>query len=94
MRKSKKKLTKRSLTSRFSWLRCAPRKAFHITLVKVQLIQSLASRIIPSLAGKRVTASRRVDRKDAGRKPKGWTDWAPKLTLSWEADIVAEIGRQ
>ena len=41
-------------------------EAFQVKWVKVPPIQSLASRIVPILARKRITANRSVDKEDTG----------------------------
>ena len=68
-------------------------EAFQVKWVKVPPIQSLASRIVPSLAMKQVTASRSVDREDAGCKL--WVNGlSPENVSSWGADSVQGTGRQ
>ena len=60
-------------------------EAFQVTWVKVPPIQSLASTIVPSLAMKQVTASRSVDREDAGCNL--WVNGlSPENVSSWGAD--------
>ena len=68
-------------------------EAFQVKWVKVPPIQSLASRIVPSLAMKQVTASRSVDRKDAGCNLRV-NGLSPENVALWEADSVQRTGRQ
>ena len=68
-------------------------EAFQIKQVRDLSTQSLASGVVPSLAMKQVTASRSVDREDAGCNLRV-NGLSPEIDASWEADRVQGTGRQ
>jgi len=68
-------------------------EAFQVIWVRVPSVQSLASRIVPSLAMKRVPASRSADREDAGCNFQV-NGLNPENDASWEADCILGTGKQ